>query len=84
MVVNASPVGMRADDGLPGDIGLLRADMLVGDVVVSESPTALVRHALDHGCTHVTGRDMLAGQIEAILDFFASAPQPQTSQQRRS
>ena len=71
MIVNASPVGMGPDDGLPGDVGPLGADTLVGDVVVSESPTALVRHALRYGCTHVTGRDMHAGQIDAILNFFA-------------
>lgn len=84
MIVNASPVGMWRDDELPGDIGALRADSLVGDVVVSDAPTALIRHALQHGCTHVTGRDMLSGQIEAIVDFFASAPVPMTSRQRAS
>jgi shikimate dehydrogenase len=82
MIVNASPVGMRPDDGLPADIGSLRADMLVGDVVVSESPTALIRHALRYGCTHVTGRDMHSGQIEAIVDFFAATPAPSTTRQR--
>jgi len=84
MIVNASPLGMRPDDALPGDIGTLRAEMLVGDVVVSESPTALIREALRHGCTHVTGRDMLSGQVEAILDFFGSAPATMTSPQRTS
>ena len=71
MIVNASPVGMRPGDGLPGDIGPLRADMLVGDVIVSEAPTTLVQQALGVGCTHVTGRDMHAGQIDAIMNFFA-------------
>jgi shikimate dehydrogenase len=71
MVVNASPVGMRPGDGMPGDIGPLSADTLVGDVVISESPTALIQHALRHGCRCVNGQDMHSGQIEAIMNFFA-------------
>ncbi len=59
-------------------------DMLVGDVVVSDSPTPLIRQALRHGCAHVTGRDMLSGQVDAILDFFGSASGPTTSPQRTS
>ena len=39
MIVNASTVGMRDGDGLPGNIGPLTADTLVGDVVVSQEPT---------------------------------------------
>lgn len=84
MIVNASPVGMRAEDGLPADIGPLHSDTLVGDVVVSESPTPLIQHALRYGCTHVTGRDMHSGQIEAIVDFFASTSAPSTTRQRAS
>lgn len=71
MIVNASPVGMRPGDGMPGDIGTLSSDTLVGDVVISESPTALIQHGLRHGCRCVNGHDMHSGQIEAITNFFA-------------
>ena len=74
MVVNASPVGMHPDDGLPGDIGALQAGTLVGDVVVSETPTALIAQAIGHGCAWVNGRDMHSGQIEAIMGFFVQHP----------
>jgi shikimate dehydrogenase len=73
MIVNASPVGMRAGDGLPGEIGSLAAETLVGDVVVSESLTPFIQHAVRHGCHYVTGRDMHSGQIDALMAFFASA-----------
>lgn len=76
MVVNASPVGMRPDDGLPGDIGPLKEATLVGDVVVSEAPTAIIRKATEHGCTWVNGRDMHSGQVDAIIGFLA----PRTTQ----
>lgn len=71
MVVNASPVGMHPDDGLPGDLGALRAGTLVGDVVLSEAPTAIIRKAMEHGCTWVNGHDMHTGQIDAIMKFLA-------------
>ena len=71
MVVNASPVGMKPGDGLPGDIGPLAPHTLVGDVVVNEAPTALIRQAIESGCPWADGRDMHAGQIDAIMTFLA-------------
>jgi shikimate dehydrogenase len=73
MIVNASTVGMRDGDGLPGEVGALASDTLVGDVIVSEQPTALIRHAIERGCRYVIGREMIAGQAEAIMSFFAQA-----------
>jgi shikimate dehydrogenase len=72
MVVNASPVGMRPGDALPGSIGSLDSQTLVGDVVIGETPTALVELAMRSGCRFVEGRDMFAGQIEALSAFFAA------------
>ena len=60
MVVNASPVGMKPGDGMPADLGALRADTLVGDVVVLATPTPLIQHAIESGCEWVNGRDMHA------------------------
>jgi shikimate dehydrogenase len=73
LVVNASPVGMRPDDGLPAPIGALGAATLVGDVVIAPQPTALIRHAMQCGCHFVDGRDMHGGQVDALLQFFAAA-----------
>ena len=72
MLVNASPVGMKPGDGMPADIGALRAGTLVGDVVVSATPTPLIRHAIDSGCAWVSGRDMHAGQVDALIDFLTA------------
>ncbi|MDQ6618335.1 MAG: shikimate dehydrogenase [Pseudomonadota bacterium] len=76
MIVNASPVGMRADDAMPGDIGALDPGTLIGDVVISASPTALIKRALAHGCTCVTGQEMHAGQVDAIMTFFNAGVTP--------
>jgi shikimate 5-dehydrogenase len=74
MIVNASMVGMRPGDGLPGAIDALTANVLVGDVVLSEAPTPIIQHAIRHGCRYLTGRDMHAGQIDALMAFFAPKP----------
>lgn len=73
MVVNASPVGMRSGDALPGPIGPLDSQTLVGDVVIGAAPTALIQLAMQSGCRWIDGRDMLAGQVEALSAFFSSA-----------
>jgi shikimate dehydrogenase len=71
MIVNASTVGMREGDGMPGDIGSLRPGTVVGDAVIAERPTALIHHAMGHDCTFVAGRDMLAGQADALMSFLS-------------
>ena len=72
MVVNASPVGMQPDDGLPVPMPSLDRSILVGDVVIRDTPTALIHLAMRSGCHWVDGRDMHGGQVEAIANFFAS------------
>lgn len=73
MIVNASTVGMKPGDGLPGDIGPLAADTLIGDVINTDARTPMVELALRHGCPYVAGKDMHAGQGDALLAFFAGA-----------
>ena len=72
IVVNASIVGMKDDDGLPGDPGAIDAGTLVGDVVLRSpaTPTMLVGLARERGAHVVTGQDMHGGQVDAILAFF--------------
>ncbi len=82
MIVNASPIGMRPGDAMPGDIGPLASDTLVGDVVISETPTALIQHGLRHGCRCVNGHDMHSGQIEAIMTFLAPGAPPASRAER--
>lgn len=72
MIVNASTVGMRDGDGLPGAIGALASDVIVGDVIVAAAPTPILRLAQQHGCTTVNGREMIAGQADAVLAFFVN------------
>jgi shikimate dehydrogenase len=70
MVVNATPLGMRAEDPLPVDIERVAPGTYVGDVVLSSRPTTLLQAAKEHGCTTQVGSDMLFELIPAYLEFF--------------
>jgi shikimate 5-dehydrogenase len=50
-----------------------RPATLVGDVVITETPTALIQLAMRYGCRWVDGRDIHAGQADALTAFFATA-----------
>jgi len=73
IVINASVVGMRDADGLPGATGVIDAQSIVGDVVLrtAHAPTALIAAARSAGARVVTGEDMHRGQMAAILAFFS-------------
>lgn len=70
IVINATPLGMAADDPPPFALDSVEADALVGDVVLKPRDTALVAAARGRGHRVVVGDDMLFEQIPAYLAFF--------------
>ena len=70
LVVNATPLGMRASDPPPTDLSRLRASHWIAEVVMSASPTPLMDRARQLGCPLQVGTDMLFEQIPAYLEFF--------------
>lgn len=70
LVVNATPLGMQADDPLPIDVQRLRPGCMVGEVVLRTEMTALLLAAQQRGCQVQVGSDMLFEQIPAYLEFF--------------
>ena len=70
LVVNATPLGMHADDPLPLDVTRLSKDTLVGEVVMKQEITPLLQAALDRGCRIQVGTEMLFEMIPAYLEFF--------------
>jgi shikimate dehydrogenase len=69
-VVNATPLGMQADDPLPFDPQRLQREAFVGEVVPSTEMTPLLRAAAARGCRYQVATDMLFEQIPAYLEFF--------------
>jgi shikimate dehydrogenase len=76
LVVNATPVGMGANDPLPLDIAALNVTTFVGDVITVPEITPLLRAARDRGCPIQTGIGMFESNIGLMADFFEGcAPQ---------
>jgi len=69
LLVNASPVGMKPDDGLAAPLGKLDPHVVVADVVVADE-TPLLRHARACGCATVRGQEMMLAQVDEMLAFF--------------
>ena len=70
IVVNATPLGMKAGDPLPIDVTHLSPATLVGEVVMKDEITPLLAAARQRGCEYRLGTDMLFEQIPACLEFF--------------
>lgn len=70
IVVNATPLGMKPGDPLPFDIDRVHPGALVGEVVLTDAPTPLLRAAEAKGCRTQVGLDMLYEMIPAYLSFF--------------
>lgn len=70
LVVNATPLGMNAGDPLPLDVKRLAPTTFVGEVVMKQEVTPLLRAAREKGCRTQIGTEMLFEQIPLYLDFF--------------
>ena len=70
LVVNATPLGMKPGDPLPFDIDQIASGTFVGEVVMKEEFTPLLRAAQAKGCPVQVGTDMLFEMIPAYLEFF--------------
>jgi shikimate dehydrogenase len=70
IAVNATPLGMKEGDPLPMDISRLKPSTFVGEVVMKNEITPLLRAAKQKGCPIQVGTDMLFEQIPAYLEFF--------------
>jgi shikimate dehydrogenase len=70
IVINATALGMKADDPLPVDPGRLAAGSVVIDIVNSPEPTPLRRAALARGCRTQDGRPMHEGQALHAMRFL--------------
>ena len=70
LAVNATPLGLSSDDPLPFDPKRVEPDAFVGDVVLREGLTPLLRAIARQDRRYQVGTDMLFEQIPAYLEFF--------------
>ncbi|MDF1734880.1 MAG: hypothetical protein P1U37_06315 [Minwuia sp.] len=70
VIVNATPLGMNANDPMPMDAAGIAPSTLVGEVVMARKITPFLAAAQARGCEIQVGVDMLFEQIPAYLEFF--------------
>ena len=70
LVVNGTPLGMKAGDPLPFDVSRLEPSTFVGEVVLKQEITPLLEAARARGCRYQVATDMLFEMIPAYLEFF--------------
>ncbi len=70
VVINATSVGLKADDPMPIDPETLRPDALVGEVIMQPDITPLLKAARMRGCTIHKGKHMITGQTELLAEYL--------------
>lgn len=70
LVINATPLGLRADDPLPVDVRRLDAQTKVVDILMKPQPTPLLRACAERGIEAHPGFEMLVQQVPHYLSFF--------------
>ena len=70
LVINATPLGLQADDPLPIDVARLDRDSVVVDILMKHHTTPLLRACQARGITAHAGHEMLVQQAPDYLSFF--------------
>jgi shikimate dehydrogenase len=70
VIVNATPLGMKAGDPLPVDVERISPQAFVAEVVLKKETTPFLAAAEARGCRTQVGIDMLFEQIPAYLEYF--------------
>jgi shikimate dehydrogenase len=73
LVVNATSLGMRAEDPLPLDASRLVPTQVVAEIIMTPKLTSLLERAQAKGCRIQYGLPMLECQIEMMADFMGVA-----------
>lgn len=80
VVINASPLGMRADDALPVPVEQLQTQAIVVDAVTSASATRWVATCRKAGHAALDGNTIAAHQLPLMRGFFGiDTPSAQAS-----
>lgn len=73
IVVNATPVGMKASDPFPLEVSQISSAMFVGCVITQPAITPLIAAARAKGCATMTGAHMFGQVRDLMVDFLLGA-----------
>ncbi len=68
LVINASPLGLKADDPLPVDVARMAPGAALVDILMKNQPTPVVRAARARGLSAQPGFEMMILQAHLYLD----------------
>lgn len=74
LIVNATSLGLRADDALPLDDHAFRAGQIVAEAIMEPELTPLLALARDRGARIHFGRPMLRHQIRLMAQHLGALP----------
>ncbi len=77
VVINATPLGMKASDAMPVDPERLAPGTIVVDIINAAEPTPLLRAAQARGCRTQDGGPMHQGQALYALRFLGFDYRPE-------
>ncbi|WP_245909381.1 shikimate dehydrogenase family protein [Sphaerotilus hippei] len=70
LIINATPLGLQADDALPVDVSRIDPGARVFDILMKHRPTPLLRACAERGIQAHPGFEMLVQQVPDYLRFF--------------
>lgn len=70
LIVNATPLGLRAGDALPFDVTRLDCQAKVVDILMTPVGTPLLQACAERNISAFPGFEMLTQQVPDYLDFF--------------
>ena len=73
ILINATPLGMNEDDPSPFRESQVASAECIADIVAAPPETRLAELAREKGVMLVTGRDLVAAQIDPIFDWLQGA-----------
>jgi shikimate dehydrogenase len=82
LIINATPVGMSAEDPSPVPLEWVHEGQVVLDMVYRGGSTALVRGAAERGAVSLNGLGMLVAQGALAIDIWAGADRAQVQAPR--
>jgi shikimate dehydrogenase len=81
LLVNATSVGMKADEPLLVDPGLLRPGLFVYDLIYAPPETKLLKAAREKGCAAANGLGMLLHQAMLSFEIWTGHRAPRNAMQ---
>lgn len=70
IAINATPIGMKANDPTPIDTHAITAHMFIGCVITAPAVPPLIEVARAKGCNTMTGADMFARVRDLMVNFL--------------